>query len=132
MFSSFSGHRIVTASAPGVTTCYPFYRQPPAFDNSVLQYGLNGILRAGGCIPAAGMFEGRDAVAVEIDRKKHDMTEDLFYFHPKPAISLFKPVLSFSSTTGNSQHLSSRYTIPTCKCIPFSAPFSMSWCLFNR
>lgn len=58
---------VVATSAPGVASEDALDGEPKSTDGTVLAYGFNGVLRAGGGVAAGGGKEGRDAVAVEVD-----------------------------------------------------------------
>jgi hypothetical protein len=66
-----SGYRIITAPTPGMAAANAFYSEPATFDNSVFVYRFYGILRAGGCVPAACRKKRRDTVLVKIHREEH-------------------------------------------------------------
>lgn len=66
-----SGHRIISTATPRMTAANAFYGEPATFKNPVFVHRFYGVLRAGGCVPAACRKKRRNAVLVKIHRKEH-------------------------------------------------------------
>lgn len=60
-------NRIIARTAKGMTAQNAFQRQPAPLEGAIFEYGLLGILRAGGGIAAGRRGEWGDAVLIELD-----------------------------------------------------------------
>ena len=67
--ANYSRDRIIPAATPGMAGCYSLRCKPQALDHAVLSEGFNGIVGAGGCIPAFGTQPGRYHPLVDPDQK---------------------------------------------------------------
>ena len=62
-------YRVVAVTAPWMTTEYPFCSQDQSGDGPMDFQGLNGILGAGGIVPAGSGQPRRNDPLVEADRQ---------------------------------------------------------------
>lgn len=69
----YSRDRIVAMSTPWMTSGYPLYGKPCAFQGAMLLDCLYSVLRTGRHIPACRRFERRYAIPVKIDRYEYNI-----------------------------------------------------------
>ena len=92
-----SGHGVVSAAAPGMTSEQTSHGEPESLDGSVLDEGLAGILRARGCEPTRGWREGRDEFLIEYHRRHEHGNGDIGQHLQYPAHGIHSFSLSLMS-----------------------------------
>jgi len=65
-----SRHRIVSASAPRITSQDPPDRKIQPLYGTMFFYGLKGVGRAGGCESAGSRLKRRDAVLIALNQQQ--------------------------------------------------------------
>lgn len=86
---------VVTRAAPWMAPANALDAQPTALEDSVFQYGLHHVLRAGGGESAGGGRKGRDAGPVEKYREQCHLPQEnrergFSRFHSCNCFSIFR------------------------------------------